>query len=558
MDEKEDIGFFGDVKSFLLKLLIGLAPMATLVPLILNKTHSILGISYDTSYIIFTALYFTLPVLLIFSWIWYKLFFRNRREPASATAAEDAPRSSTEEFELNTRTYWQILSFLLVVIILMSFAFHFIFTQWLSSVFIGACIIALLLLIPLVCVTAIDYKHIHLAVEHDVSKSGIRAHEKLHAGLIQYAIFTLLLVVAVGIFTFHFSPGPESPDTPRKHIHKYVDALKIEQDSTKGYQSKLRNIEDSLRLIYFRATIKYDGSCPVNDTIRNDIFISMRPGLDSTLASLFRVLDSVYRLLPDAAWNSSPDINPIDNPPYYYQSCTQSISRSGTQLLERVDSLLNSHAAPACIPKLQQLQDYSLDQVGSLVRLLGNYRDKLNDSTREKWSLLLKRIQFYCFLLFGTGMLWLLTLWFYYYIHAVYRERTQEAITHVTTPGDPAQDSELILGPIRTGIMVLLLLSIPFLRSFDKTSIDLTNPFLHFSLFGLAQASSEPPRTETNIYYGPTNRYIDSSKNYFPGQSPITSDSSLHTILRHVDSSIKVSRREHKELNDEIKRTLIP
>lgn len=524
MVQEEQIGFFGDIKSFILKFLIGLAPIATLVPLILNKTHTIFSISYDWSYIVFTIVYFSLPILAVSLLIWYKLYFRNR---SAGAEGEDRGRA-VKEFTLSSNGYWFILGLILAMTLVSGISIHYIFNTGLLVAFLIGCGIwtaGVLILLALACV---DYYRIHRIVPRS---------ERLHTGLIQYLLLVLLLLSAVFIFAFHFQfKIPNVSEGDGQDIHKYIDALRMDQDSVKEYPDKVKGLIDSMRLIFFQAGICKDSKC---DTAKGPSVLNrFRPKVDDALCELMKVLDSVYKVVPDSNWNGKDGM--IDSI-WFYHRCKRLFEARVTRLLNNLDTAMGIGMLTPCLPGLEALRGYCEGRLGMFNRLTGSYKDKMEETTKEHWAVLLKRVQFYCFLIFGSGILLLLTLWFYFYIHSVYRQESGIE--------DKGPDGEAILKPLRGCTILLMLLCIPFIRSFDKKSLNLNSPFIHFSLQSFVKGGDETP--PVNIYEGPTDLYIDSSKSF--GAGALQGDT-LARILRDVDSTKEQERKDHQET----KKILIP
>jgi hypothetical protein len=524
MEQKDQTGFFGDVKDFILKLLIGLAPIATLVPMILNKTHSIFSISYDSSFLVFTLLYFILPVTGVFLVIWYKLFFRSQVAESSTEerTGADPKQKKINEFRPGSDVFWVILWLVAAMIVVMAIAFHLVFDETLYHIFLWTCLISLCFLVLLLIFTGLDYFRIH---------GQIPRSEKLHTGVIQYLLLMFLLLFGIFVYVHSRLALPDTA-TESKDVHKYIDALRIDQDMVKPYPDKVRNLIDTMQLVFFRDGVCKDGIC---DSVPGaNIYKYYRPKMDSILCYQLKVLDSVYRLVPDSNWDAKDRL--IDSVPFFPR-CMEQFDRQTFLLASGLDAAVTVCRKGSCVKGFDQLRGYSQDRLSVFYRVMGSYKDKLDESTREKWSILLKRVQLYCFLLFGSAIAWLLTLWLYFYIHSVYRQANDAA-------GDDP-DGEPILKPLRTCTMILLLLCIPFIRNFDKSSLDLTNPFLHFSLQGIIRGGQESGTT--NIYGSPTEIFIDSSRNSYSGGFY---GDTLRRIMGKIDAANEQEKKDHQNLKD--------
>jgi len=70
--EKDDWGFGNGTLTYLLTLVLGLASMATIVPLFVNRTSEIFKLNFEFSFCFFQILYFIVPLILIAIWVFPK------------------------------------------------------------------------------------------------------------------------------------------------------------------------------------------------------------------------------------------------------------------------------------------------------------------------------------------------------------------------------------------------------------------------------------------------------------------------------------------------------
>jgi hypothetical protein len=594
MEEKKDNGFFGDFTTYLLKLAGGLLPIVTFVPLFINRTHKILNITYDTSFWIFAIIYFLLPILVFFSWIYYCI---SRRAAFNATNADDRNQVVKElALKPTTLQYCYIAGLFFITILL--FILHFVFSDvsfWAFNLFMAALFIVVFLLARR---AIIDYVRISRLVGerfgfNRIAKVRMDCLGKLHTGLLQFCVLfggiLVLLVIFLGNQNHGNKPAKEiwrqdiaaegKLDSLFPDVHKYLDALKIEQDFVDIYPRMIKQMKDSVDLLNFQIGLQSDSAAVASRSDSQTINYRFRQyaGMEvAVIDSLLKILAHVYYLAPDSLFRDAlnkgkaPDIDSL------FAKIRKSFEMGERQLIDTLLGLykqaVNRKPNAFYYEHVRNLGTTTSIHAGALNNFVDNFHLRLEDQTKKEWSVFLGRLKFYALAVFGIFSLWLIVVWFYFYTHYLYQENFLHALEYPKHPEaeTPAAGSiAAILGPVKTSATVIFLLAIPFFRSVDPDKIDLKNPFLHLSLANIIHAGAPetppPPIPSSNITIN-----IDSLVQHKTWITPYDSSSSnnidtsarglLRQILRKVKSVadtahfIKLRSEEIKREMDKLKR----
>jgi len=503
MDNKKENGLWNDIQSHLLKFLTVLLPMVTLVPLFINRTHQIFNLPFNISFLFFVFLYFVLPILIILISIGYQDYRYSNL--ISADNKIDKSENSILIFSIYTNLILKLfvrkfkanhisLFFCLVLFLYFPFIVFIVFVdpfkQIDSVIWIFGCVYFSIFTISVLINSISNFIRYGRVIRKKNENVNIIYQKellfhRLRLPLIQYIIIVLTIIIVWVVWFINHKQVNTIRSNPK--IANYLNAFDL-YDGLNDYSKPLQNLQDTLEELFFLA--RTNGITVIDKNSSQATWSIINPSMKQMTILLYDVFNNKpTEYFNHDEFNSFRDTIQFN----LYNKCLENIISS-------VRKALINNSNDTLGDNLANFSDKLSYEIHTLNNIVSFKKNNLEKQTRERWSQLLQKIQFYSFSFFPLVIIFLLTLWLFYSINGLYFEnvlnkKRDEPISY-TENFNP-------LLSVKTSITIMVLLLFPFLRQLDADHINLENSFLNFTLSNLVNADNNPPVKNLNSYYGP-------------------------------------------------------